>query len=68
MDLSDIDKQTILPYSGRTTFAKEIHLQTYADDEDVFNFWGGRKEKVTNSILPFHSSLTFNIFVWNKGY
>jgi adenine-specific DNA-methyltransferase len=27
----------------------------FADEEDVFLFWNGRKEEVTNIDLPFHS-------------
>ena len=34
---------------------KEYIYKLYADDEDVFLFWNGRKEEVTNIALPFHS-------------
>ena len=29
--------------------------ELFADEEDVFLFWNGRKEDVTNIALPFHS-------------
>ena len=34
---------------------KEYIYKLYADDEDVFLFWNGRSETVTNVALPFHS-------------
>jgi len=34
---------------------KEYIYKLYADDEDVFLFWNGRSETVTNAVLPFHS-------------
>jgi adenine specific DNA methylase Mod len=34
---------------------KEYIYKLYADDEDVFLFWNGRSESVTNAVLPFHS-------------
>jgi len=34
---------------------KEYIYKLYADDEDVFLFWNGRNETVTNAVLPFHS-------------
>ncbi len=34
---------------------KEYIYKLYADEEDVFLFWNGRKEEVTNVALPFHS-------------
>lgn len=34
---------------------KEYIYQLFADEEDVFLFWNGRKEEVTNVALPFHS-------------
>jgi adenine specific DNA methylase Mod len=33
---------------------KEYIYQLFADEEDVFLFWNGRKEEVTNVALPFH--------------
>jgi DNA modification methylase len=34
---------------------KEYIYKLFADEEDVFLFWNGRKEEVTNISLPFHS-------------
>lgn len=34
---------------------KELLYKMAPDDEDVFLFWNGRSEEVTNSVLPFHS-------------
>ncbi|HPB05781.1 MAG TPA: site-specific DNA-methyltransferase [Prolixibacteraceae bacterium] len=34
---------------------KEYIYKLFADEEDVFLFWNGRKEEVTNIALPFHS-------------
>lgn len=34
---------------------KEFLYKLFADEEDVFLFWNGRKEEVTNVALPFHS-------------
>lgn len=34
---------------------KEFIYKHFADEEDVFLFWNGRKEDVTNVALPFHS-------------
>jgi adenine-specific DNA-methyltransferase len=34
---------------------KEFIYKLFADEEDVFLFWNGRKEDVTNVALPFHS-------------
>jgi adenine-specific DNA-methyltransferase len=34
---------------------KEYIYKLFADEEDVFLFWNGRKEDVTNVALPFHS-------------
>jgi len=34
---------------------KEYIYKLYADCEDVFLFWNGRNETVTNAVLPFHS-------------
>jgi DNA modification methylase len=56
MNLSDNDKQTILRYIQEgQPLPKEYIYKLFADDEDVFLFWNGRKEEVTNSVLPFHS-------------
>jgi DNA modification methylase len=56
MNLSDNDKQTILRHIQEgQSLPKEYIYKLFADDEDVFLFWNGRKEEVTNSVLPFHS-------------
>jgi DNA modification methylase len=56
MNLSDNDKQTILRHIQEgQPLPKEYIYKLFADDEDVFLFWNGRKEEVTNSVLPFHS-------------
>lgn len=34
---------------------KEFIYKLFSDEEDVFLFWNGRKENVTNIALPFHS-------------
>ncbi len=34
---------------------KEFIYKLFADEEDVFLFWNGRKEDTTNIALPFHS-------------
>ena len=34
---------------------KELLYKMAKDDEDVFLFWNGRNEEVTNVVLPFHS-------------
>lgn len=34
---------------------KEYIYKLFADEEDVFLFWNGRKEDITNIALPFHS-------------
>ena len=56
MTLSENEKQIILNHiqEGRT-LPKEYIYKLFADEEDVFLFWNGRKEEVTNSVLPFHS-------------
>ena len=37
------------------TIPKEYLYKLAKDDEDVFLFWNGRSEEVTNVVLPFHS-------------
>ncbi|MFB6305512.1 MAG: DNA methyltransferase, partial [Flavobacteriales bacterium] len=34
---------------------KEDIYKLFSDEEDVFLFWNGRNEEVTNAALPFHS-------------
>jgi len=56
LNLSDNEKQLIIESikQGRP-LPKEYIYKLYADDEDVFLFWNGRSETVTNAVLPFHS-------------
>ena len=37
------------------TIPKEYLYKMAKDDEDVFLFWNGRNEEVSNVVLPFHS-------------
>ena len=37
------------------TIPKEYLYKMAKDDEDVFLFWNGRSEEVSNVVLPFHS-------------
>jgi len=37
------------------TLPKSCLYKLFADEEDVFLFWNGRREEVTNIALPFHS-------------
>jgi len=56
MSLTEKEKQEIIGLikEGRT-LPKEYIYKLYADEEDVFLFWNGRSEQVTNAALPFHS-------------
>jgi DNA modification methylase len=56
LHLSDNEKQLIIESikEGRP-LPKEYIYKLYDDDEDVFLFWNGRSENVTNAVLPFHS-------------
>ena len=56
LNLTDSEKQLIIDSikQGRP-LPKEYIYRLYADDEDVFLFWNGRNETVTNAVLPFHS-------------
>jgi DNA modification methylase len=40
---------------GKALPKEYIYKLLYADDEDIFLFWNGRSESVTNAVLPFHS-------------
>lgn len=56
MNLSENEKEIILRHIQEgQPLPKEYIYKLFADDEDVFLFWNGRKEEVTNSVLPFHS-------------
>ncbi len=54
--MTDSDKEIIIALiqSGQK-LPKEYIYKLFADEEDVFLFWNGRKEEVTNIALPFHS-------------
>lgn len=55
MNLSDSEKQQIIQsIQNNQPIAKELIYKMYADEEDVFLFWNGRKEDITNVSLPFH--------------
>ena len=56
INLSDSEKQQIInSIKEGSPLPKEYIYKLYADDEDVFLFWNGRNETVTNAVLPFHS-------------
>lgn len=56
MNLKDTDKDQIIELiKAGEKLPKEFIYKLFADDEDVFLFWNGRKEDVTNVALPFHS-------------
>src|SRR3972149_5642599 len=55
-NLSDKEKdETINLIKEGKALPKEFIYKLFADDEDVFLFWNGRNEEVTNVVLPFHS-------------
>lgn len=56
MNLSDTDRDKILELIKLgAKLPKEYIYKLFSDEEDVFLFWNGRKEEVTNVALPFHS-------------
>ncbi|WP_448539248.1 DNA methyltransferase [Schleiferia thermophila] len=56
MNLSDTEKNRIIELiKAGSPLPKEYIYKLFADEEDVFLFWNGRKEEVTNVALPFHS-------------
>ncbi|NLI59541.1 MAG: site-specific DNA-methyltransferase [Clostridium sp.] len=56
MNLNDTDKNRIIELiKAGEKLPKEYIYKLFADEEDVFLFWNGRKEDVTNIALPFHS-------------
>lgn len=56
MNLKDTDKDHIIELiKTGEKLPKEFIYKLFSDDEDVFLFWNGRKEDVTNVALPFHS-------------
>lgn len=56
MTLAEYDKNRIIELiKVGEKLPKEYIYKLFADEEDVFLFWNGRKEDVTNVALPFHS-------------
>ncbi len=56
MNLNDTDKNRIIELiKAGEKLPKEFIYKLFADEEDVFLFWNGRKEDTTNIVLPFHS-------------
>jgi adenine-specific DNA-methyltransferase len=56
MNLNDTDKNRIIEMiKAGEKLPKEFIYKLFAEEEDVFLFWNGRKEDVTNVALPFHS-------------
>lgn len=56
MKLNDNDKNRIIELiKAGEKLPKEFIYKLFSDEEDVFLFWNGRKEDVTNVALPFHS-------------
>ncbi|RTL48864.1 MAG: site-specific DNA-methyltransferase [Sphingobacteriales bacterium] len=54
--MNDTDKNRIIELiKAGEKLPKEFIYKLFADEEDVFLFWNGRKEEVTNIALPFHS-------------
>jgi len=56
MNLNNTDKTKIIELiKAGKKLPKEFIYKLFSDEEDVFLFWNGRKEEVTNVALPFHS-------------
>ncbi len=54
--MNDSDKSHIIDLiKAGQKLPKEYIYKLFSDEEDVFLFWNGRKEDVTNVALPFHS-------------
>lgn len=54
--MTEQDKNTIIDLiKAGEKLPKEFIYKLFADEEDVFLFWNGRKEDTTNIALPFHS-------------
>ncbi len=55
--MTDIRKNKIIELirQGKKLDKSMIYDLFAGDDEDVFLFWNGRNESVTNVVLPFHS-------------
>jgi DNA modification methylase len=48
-------KQVLNLIKAGEVIPKDLLYKMAPDDEDVFLFWNGRSEEVTNAVLPFHS-------------
>lgn len=56
MNLNEKDKTQIIELiKAGEKLPKEYIYKLFSDEEDVFLFWNGRKEDITNIALPFHS-------------
>jgi len=56
INLTEEEKQKIIELiKNNQPLPKEYIYKLYKDQEDVFLFWNGRSENVTNVVLPFHS-------------
>ncbi|PAW95316.1 site-specific DNA-methyltransferase [Mucilaginibacter sp. MD40] len=56
MNLNDAEKNNLIELiKAGGKLPKEYIYKLFSDEEDVFLFWNGRKEDVTNIALPFHS-------------
>lgn len=56
MNLKETDKNRIIELiKAGEKLPKEYIYKLFSEEEDVFLFWNGRKEEVTNIALPFHS-------------
>ena len=56
MNLNGTDKNRIIELiKAGEKLPKEFIYKLFSDEEDVFLFWNGRKEDITNISLPFHS-------------
>jgi DNA modification methylase len=55
MNLSDKEKEFVIQaIKNNQPIPKEYIYKMHSDEEDVFLFWNGRKEDITNVALPFH--------------
>ncbi|MCX8481530.1 MAG: site-specific DNA-methyltransferase, partial [Sediminibacterium sp.] len=56
MNLNETEKNNIIELiKAGENLPKQLIYTLFANDEDVFLFWNGRKEDITNIALPFHS-------------
>ena len=56
MNLDDKEKEHLINLiKNGQKLPKDYIYKLFADEEDVFLFWNGRKEDITNVALPFHA-------------